>query len=153
MFDDLLKLEMRIKNCVSQDSLHGQGQVILAKPSELLNVWDDFITQYRPLPSDARHFWENVMSLSVLDDYDAGRCIYALMHAVESASAHGAQDDCTANEVFRLAETLAASAAQNPRHSYSQVQRAAGRGVLEMFSEPRAYIETIINAVKPSRQR
>lgn len=141
----LLSLELRIAEAIKKDGLHG-ATIVIAKPAELLESWGRFIDVYNPSGDTVNKFWENVRKLDKLDAYDAGRCLYALTMAVDSVTATPSAHEAEAR-LYQLANILGTTVGWARRPSYTRVQHATGEGVLSLFSEPLAYIETIIKAV------
>lgn len=119
--------------------------VVVARPIELLNVWDRFLDVCTPSGRQVKLFWQNVCNLDKLDAYDAGRCLYALTMAADSVAATPSED--AVGQLYKLANILGTTASWGRKPSYTAVQHATGEGVLSLFSEPLAYIETIIKAV------
>lgn len=147
----LLSLELRIAEAIQKDGLHG-ATIVIAKPAELLDAWGRFLEAYNPSGEMVNKFWENVRKLDQLDAYDAGRCLYALTMAVESVSATPSVPEAE-KVLYQLANMLGTTVNWGRKPSYTAVQHATGEGVLSLFSNPVAYIETIIKAVSPMQHR
>ena len=148
--EDLTK---RIEGSKRKDGFgYKQGpHPVLATPEQVQEECIKFSRDIGLSAGYASLIMKKVEMLSALDDYDAGELIHLIWLGFYSANSAKHSDPHINMKLLALVDQCVEST-ERPHKEYAQIQKAAVREAMGVFSSPEKCIETIINAINSATQ-